>query len=205
MTDLVNNKTDFERYESMFHKLFKQGVAFKDNPFHLDFRFYVAFEFDFIYHESFFSGLKVFLGKIDNKSAIFYTVEPPAKDYFYHRYKTYSIFEISSSATDFELESLMVETPQLSSTGDCIRDSSDEIAWFSASSDWAILASRDWELGLVGFSSIEIKELFMSSFGNSMNVFMSVQRQIEIYDEMLEFTPKRRKQYNQLEDKYRDK
>jgi hypothetical protein len=205
MTDLVKNKTDFERYKAMFHKLFKQGVSFENNPFHSDFRFYVAFEFDFIYHESFFSGLKIFLDKIQNPSVIFYTIEPSARDYFYHRYKTYSIFEIDSSATDFELESLMTKTPQLSLTMDCIRDSSDEIAWFSVSNSWAILASRDWELGIVGFPSIDIRELFVSSFSDSMEMFIPVQKQIEIYDEMLDFTPQRRKQFHQLEEKYRDK
>ncbi|THV61792.1 hypothetical protein EK417_07705 [Chryseobacterium candidae] len=82
---------------------------------------------------------------------------------------------------------------------------SDDIAWFSDSNDWAIIGSRDWEIAVVGFTSLETKEIFIKSFGESADMFTSVEKQAEILDEMLNFNNNEKNEYYKLAKNYIDK
>ncbi len=170
MTDFVNNREDYTAYKSRFAQLFKVNTDFENNPFNESFECFLDFEFDFIYHESFFKGLKTFLGSIGNKSVIFYTIEPSPEDYFYRNFGKYSVFEISIKATDKELNDIMMKNPQ-PNTADAIAITSDYISWFSDSNSWAIIGSRDREIAVAGFINSQTRELFLSSFDTSSDMF----------------------------------
>src|SRR5690606_15426118 len=110
----------------------------------------------------FFEGLKEFLSKIGDKTVTFYTIDPPPEEYFYKHFQKYSVFEISNDATDKELNHIMMKNPG-DNSADAIALTSDEISWHSSSNDWGIMGSKDWEVAIVGFTSENIKELFIKS------------------------------------------
>lgn len=204
MVDFVKRKEDFEKYKYRFNTLFKQGIRFEDNPFNECFKHFVAFEFDFIYHESFFKGIKNFLSEKGVGTVIFYTIDPSPEEYFYHHFEKYSVFEISSNATDEELSKIMMKNPG-DSPADALAINSNEISWFSPSDDWAIIGSRDWEIGLIGFIDQTTKELFLNSFSESVDMFFPIQQQVEIYQGMFEFTEVRKKIYDKLIKNYQER
>jgi len=86
MIDFVNNKEDYTKYKSRFAEIFKANTDFENNPFNESFKCFVDFDFDFIYHKSFFKGLKTFVKNINNKSVVFYTIEPSPEDYFHKNF-----------------------------------------------------------------------------------------------------------------------
>ncbi len=205
MTDFVTDTEEFLKYKSRFSQLFNPTVDFGDNPFNPDFKYFLAFEFDFIYHELFFEGLKEFLLRIGDKKVTFYTIDPSPVDYFFKRYNKYSVFEISNIATDDELNEIMMKDPKKPS-GDAIALTSDDISWFSASNDWVIMGSRDWEVAIVAFTSKRIKQLFVESFSeNAQLMFTSVEQFVEEFKEMVVFNDIRTNFYNNLIKKYQDR
>ena len=174
----------------------------KKNPFNNSFKHFSAFEFEFIYDELFFEGLKVFLEQMENQKVCFYTIEPSPEEYFYNRYRKYSIFEITTSSPDVDLNNIMTKDPTGDSE-DSICTSSDKVCWFSKSDKWAILASRDWEIAIAGFSDLEVKEKFMASFTKDVQtMFTSVQEQVNILDEMLGFSTEVKVEYQKLIESY---
>ena len=203
MVDFIKDNKEFEKYRLRFMALFREGIAFEQNPFNLYFKHYLAFEFDFIYHELFFEGIKSFLSKIENISLTFYTIEPSPKEYFFKHFQKYSVFEIGVDKSDEELSNIMMKDPG-NSPADAFAINSNYIAIFSSSDQWAISGSRDWEIAIVGFTSKEIKDLFISSFGENSDMFFTVRKQVEIYDEMFSFSKKQRKKYDKLIESYRD-
>lgn len=205
MTDFVTDKEEFIKYKSRFYQLFDPTVDFEDNPFNPIFKYFLAFEFDFIYHELFFEGLKEFLSKIGDKTVTFYTIDPSPEEYFYKHFQKYSVFEISNDATDKELNHIMMKNPG-DNSADAIALTSDEISWYSASNDWGIMGSKDWEVAIVGFTSEKIKELFIESFSeNAQLMFTSVEQFVEEFKEMVVFNDVRTNFYNNLIKNYQDK
>jgi len=204
MTDFVTDKEEFLKYKSQFNRIFT-NENFGDNPFHSRFKYFSAFEFDFIYHELFFEGLKNFLKTIGDEKVTFYTIDPSPVDYFYKRYNKYSVFEISNEATKKELSDIMMKDPKPPS-GDAIALTSDDISWFSASDDWAIMGSRDWEVAIIGFTSERVKELFIESFSeNAQLMFTSVEQFVEEFKEMIVFKEISTNFYNNLIKNYQDR
>lgn len=204
MIDFIINTDEFERYKARFHTLFHQK-DFEKNPFKDAFKYFAGFEFDFIYHKSFFEGLKVFLSKIGSEFVTFYTISPPPESYFYRRFEKYSVFEISSLASDSDLNEIMTKNPDEDSF-DSICASSDEIAWFSESDNWAILGSRDWEIAIIGFTDIEVMKKFTLSFREeAQTMFTSIKTQADALNDMLCFNEQIKADYDKLVDHYRNK
>lgn len=90
------------------------------------------------------------------------------------------------------------------SSADALAINSNDIAIFSKANDWGIIASRDWEIAIVGVASIEIKESFLTSFGDSADMFFLVQEQVEVFCEMLDLHEERRLEYKTLIENYKD-
>lgn len=204
MATLVQSKNEFEKYKTMlFDRI--SDAEFESNPFNERFKYFVGFEFDYIYHNSFFEGLKIFLSKTDNKTVVFYTIDPSPEKYFYKHFEKYSVFEISNVATDEELTKILTEDPG-GSPSDDLCTNTNEIAWFSKSKEWAIIGSRDWEIAVVGFTDTEIKKLFIDSFNDdAQTMFTSVQVQAEALDEMISFNDDAKKAYQNLVVNYKDR
>ena len=160
MAKLIQNKFEFEIYKEMLFERISDD-EFEKNPFKGHFKHFLGFEFEFNYHELFFEGIKSFLQKIDNASVVFYTIDPSPEKYFYRHFGKYSVFEISSNASDEELNEIMTQDPG-NSPADSLDTNANEISWFSKSDDWSILGSREWEIAVVGFTNKEIKKEFLT-------------------------------------------
>lgn len=203
MIDFIKNRDEFEEKKLKFLSLFDKNIDFAENPFKSNFKYYLAFEFDFIYHKHFFEGLKIFMSKTENEKLIFFTIVPSPENFFYKNFKKYSVFEIGINNSDEELNKIMMKNPG-GSTADVLAINSNEVAWFSKLDDWGVLGSRDWEMGIVGFSNKESRRLFLSSFDEGKDMFFTIQKQVEIYDHMFEFDDEQRNNYNNLIKNYSD-
>lgn len=185
MIDFVKNKNEFEKHKLNYLKIFNKKVSIEKNPFSSVFNVFMFFEFDFMFHEEFFMGIKIFLNKTKEKELIFYTIEPSPEKYFFKYFNKYNVLEINVDNSEMELNSIMMKDPG-GSPADAIALNSNEIVWFSESKDWAIIGSRDLEIAIVGFTNNKIKEQFLSSF-ESENYFSSIQEQIEMMEDESEF------------------
>lgn len=204
MTDFVTDKEEFLKYKSQFNRIFT-NEDFGDNPFDSRFKYFSAFEFDFIYKKLFFEGLKNFLKKIGDKTVTFYTINPSPEEH-YRRFQKYNIFEISNEATDEALNDIMMKDPDDTIDAINIAIGSDDISWFSTSDNWAIMGSRDWEVAIIGFSSERLKELFIESFSeNAQLMFTSVEQFVEEFKEMIVFNEISTNFYNNLIKNYQDR
>lgn len=203
--DFVKEKKVFEKTKFRFYNLFKQGINFEDNPFNDSFRYFMAFDFDFIFDESFFIGIKTFLKRKNLKTVVFYTIKPNPEDYFFHHFKKYSVIHVSYNTSDEDLDKIMMENPG-DSQADALALNSNEISWFSECDDWAILGSREWEITIVGFADFEVKKQFIESFNaDAQTMFTSVAEQAKILDEMLNFDIEGKVAYQSLVNNYKDR
>jgi len=203
MIDFITSRVAFEKHRSMVDSLFRT-VPFEDNPFDDRFTYFVAFEFDFVYHELFFEGLKKFSTSLNENTLMFYTVTPSPVNYYFEKFSKYSVFEISNEASDSELNHIMMKDPK-GNSGNSICLTSDEFVWYSTSKNWAILASRDWELAIVGFSDYNLKTLFTNSFDTSSQTMLSsISDQVKGLNEMLNFDNDKLDKYLGLISRYRE-
>ena len=204
MVEFVVNKIEFERYKARFCTLFSQ-VDFKENPFNENFKYFLAFEFEYIFHELFFEELKYFLKQMGSHSVVFYTIDPSPEEYFYRHFEKYSIFEISTFATDEDLSQIMTKDPG-GSPADTICVGSNEVCWFSDSDDWAILGSREWEIAIIGFTNLNIKQKFIKSLSeDGQTMFTSIKTQVDALDDMLGFNKEIKEEYRKLVESYKDR
>jgi hypothetical protein len=199
----LTQKSEYNSIRKLFNERFFQN-EFEKNPFNEKFKLFVGCEFDFIFHELFFEGIKAFLGKLDDTNLIFYTIDPSPNEYFKH-FKKYNILNISINATDAELnEIMMAELDERYASALAIW--SNEISWFSQSNEWAIFGSREWEIAIVGFVNLEVKQKFIQSFSDdAQTMFTSIETQVSALDEMLKFDKETKSQYKKLIQCYQDK
>lgn len=186
MVDFISDKDKYEDYKVKVDSLLK-AIPFEENPFHERFKYFLGFEFDYIFNKSFFDGLKDFSKAIGNESIVFYTIKPSPLEYFFHHFNKFNLFEISNTASDSDLNEILTRDPG-SSPADSLFTNSNEITWFSDSEDWVILCSRDWELGIVGFTSHLFKNLFTQSFTNDgQSMFTTIEKQIIALEQIKSF------------------
>lgn len=204
MANFVVIPSEFEIYKAMLLERFT-NADFQDNPFNDRYKYFIGFEFDFIFHESFFNGLKNFLIEIGDSLVIFYTIDPSPEEYFYRHFKKYSVFKISNLASNKELTNILTKDPG-DSPADDLCTNSNEIAWFSNSKECAIIGSRDWEIAIVGFTDLSIKKHFIESFSeDAQTMFTTVEEQSIILGEMLSFDKKVTIAYEKLSTNYKDR
>lgn len=186
MANFISNKFEYEYYKLKVGSILKE-IPFEENPFHERFKYFLGFEFDYIFNESFFEGLKEFSKASGNESIVFYTIKPSPLDYFFRHFNKFNLFEISNTASDSELNEILTKDPG-GSPADSLFTNSNEITWFSESEDWAILCSRDWELGIVGFTNHLIKNLFTQSYTNDgQSMFTTIEKQIIALEQIKSF------------------
>lgn len=204
MANFVVIHSEFETYKEMLLERFT-NADFQDNPFNSRYKYFIGFEFDFIFHESFFGGLKNFLSKNGDSCSIFYTIKPSPEEYFYSHFNKFSVFTISNLASNKELSDILTKDPG-DSPADNICTNSNQIAWFSNFKEYAIIGSRDWEIAVVGFTDISIKKQFIDSFSeDARTMYTTIERQTLILDEILNFNIKAKEAYRKLSDNYVDR
>lgn len=203
MINFLLDKKSYKKQKSRFLELFSNKSQFIDNKFNKDFKYFLAFEFDFIYDAKFSEGLKNYLKSLGLSCYTFYTINPSPEKYFYKHFSKYNIGIISINATDEELNDFLMRDPG-GSPADALAINSQEVALFSDSNNWGIVASRDMEIGIIGFTSKMEVAHFLSSFGVDSDMFHNVTKQIEILDSMLGFNEFNKLYYKRLMENYLD-
>ncbi|AZB24293.1 hypothetical protein EG339_06560 [Chryseobacterium bernardetii] len=200
MIDFVKNKQEFEDYRSRFLRLFNSDKEIENNIFNNELKYYLAFDFDYIFDNSFFDTLVMFLISIKSEKIIFYTINPSPENYFLS-FNKYNVFSFSTS-TDFnEFEDILYKEPD-NNVIDSIGYSSNDIALFSSNSDeWAIAGSRDLEVAIIGFKTQDMKEYF-SSFFTSFNPCLPIKEYIKDLDDSIGFNENQWTYYNRIIDSY---
>ncbi len=195
--DYISDKESYENQKSRFLTLFTDKLDFHENVFRKEFKYFLAFEFDFIHHPNFFEGLKYYLKFQKLNCFTYFTMKPSPEKYFYKHFKKYSIGLIPRETTDVELNEFLMRNPG-SSPADALAINSQEIALFSESDNWGIVASKDLEIGLIGLISKEERTAFLSSFGVDTDMFMEVKDQVEILNEIISFNETQKLRYLSL-------
>ena len=201
MIDFVKNKEEFEKHKLKYKSIFNNMNGIDKNPFNSDFNLFVAFEFDFLFCEDFFTGIKIFLNKIKNDRLIFYTINPSPEKYFYKYFKKYNVLEIDLNRSEKELNDILMKNPG-DSPADAIAINSNDILWFSQSKDWAIIGSRELETSIVGFTSINAQKLFLSSFEEKNSVFFSIEEHIKNLNKIFKFSKNQNNSFKTMLKKY---
>lgn len=204
MKNFVIDKKEFEDYKSKIRQIFPEYISFEQNSYNDKFKYFIAFDFDYIFEEIFFEGIISFLNKIKDEKLFFYTINPSPEDYFFLHFKKYSAFELETNKSYNDFNDILYKDPG-ENTADAIGINSNEIACFSNSNDWAIIGSREWEIAIVGFTFLEIKETFLTSFKESSEIFTSIEEQVTILDDMLNFDKNVKSDYKKLADNYHDR
>ncbi|WP_080778182.1 hypothetical protein [Chryseobacterium phocaeense] len=204
MENFVTDKKEFEHYKSKIKKLFPEYLSFEKNSFNSNFKYFIAFDFDYIFEEIFFEGVIAFLNNIKNEKLFFYTIDPSPEDYFFLHFNKYSVFELEINKNYDDFNNIIYKDPG-ENTADAIGINSNEISCFSNSNDWAIMGSREWEIAIVGFTSLEMKEKFLISFKDNSDIFTSVEQQIDILDDLLNFDNELKSDYKKLIENYQDR
>ncbi len=203
MIEFVVDIENYKKYKSRFSELFDTQKEFEENPFKENFKYFLSFDFDYIFDEIFFSLLINFFKSINELNILFYTTNP-IPDEYYNYFKRYNIFEFDIGNTFSEFEDIIYQGPN-DETINSIGISVNDFALFSfKSDDWGILGSRELELGIVGFSNLEMKNNFLDIFANE-DFILSLKDNISILNDIINFNERQNIIYRCIMDNFRDK
>ena len=204
MIQFIKNTTEFETEQDIFFQKYKDGINFPENVFSTAFQFYVGFNHDLIYKEAFFDGLKIFISSLGNEDFTFYTIDPSPQKYFFKHFNKYSIAKITTKDSSEEYNNFLLKDPG-DSPADAMQYNSELVAIYSISTRWAIATSKDWEVGIVGFNSLNDKINFIKSFNFDEQMFFSIKELIEIYEDYFHWSVQQKALYWNFVKNYSDK
>lgn len=202
MARFISDKDEFTLITSLLQSILK-GNPFEQNPFQREFKYFLGFEFDLIFAPFFFREIKKLLD-IDSKQ-YFYPLQPNPEQYFYRHFESYRIIEFDNSDGYDHFGELITQDPG-DSPADTLNTITNELCWFSESQAWAVLGSREWELAIIGFTNVKMKQRFIECLTKEERVwFTPVKEQIETLDSMLGFSDEIREEARILYQNYEDR
>lgn len=201
MINFIDNKQEFKKYKLKYLEFFKQNIPFERKPFKENYIYFLGFEFDFIFNDNFFEGICNFLKELNVNNFIYFTTNPSPEKYFYKNFNKYNVFDANVNTSNLEINDILMKDPG-DSPSDAIALNSVEIAIFSDSNNWAFLGSREYELGVIGFTSVEIKILFLASFYDNSDMFFSVKEQIDINCEFMDISKSQKEKFDLINRNY---
>jgi hypothetical protein len=200
MIDFIIDNVEYEIEKRQFKRLFKEDVSFPVNIFQESFLYFNAFEFDLFYEKPFFIGLRRFLIDIGIKKFTFFTVLPSAEEYFFKHFLKYSSAVISTENEYADYFNFLELDPG-GSPADALYFNSETIAIFSSNDEWAIIGSKDWELGIIGFKNKIAEKKFLMHFVGC-NSFTTIKKRVYDLDKILNFESHVREKYMEIINNY---
>lgn len=196
---------DFLLEKQKLSKVYKSGRFFPDNVFCYQFKYIIAFEFDWHVGKEFYDGIIKFLKNINQPNFTFYILNPSAEDYYYKEFGVYGIGVVSIHNThkdyiDF-LSKPLFDGKEY--TGEDIELASNDIFYFSDNLEWCIYGARNWEIAIVAFQNKEISNLFLDSFEENKDIFISLSDRIEDLNNMFHFNENTAQEYSVLLNNYK--
>jgi hypothetical protein len=132
--------------------------------FQKQFSNFVVIDFDEIYSEFFFQNLQRFLKQENGHKWTFAVLENDPKEFFFKHCKKYPFFEVT--ADDSYEEYLSIARDELECLpNESLADNAYIFVVYSDSLEWAIYADFNFEIGIAGFLSDEIRDKFISNYG----------------------------------------
>ena len=197
MVKFVEQKEEFLQERKKFNHVFKENAILPENVYNDNFKIFIAFEFDLFFWEFFFFRINEFVKSIGDSNYTYYVVEPSPEKYFYRNFKKYGagIIDVDSTLEEY---SEFINYRLSKKYADTLQESPDVLTLFSPTSTWGLYADRNWEIGIVGFENEEVKEIFINSFNESKRIFTTIASHIQDLDDMLQFPPKIKKEYEEL-------
>ena len=202
--DFIVDKERFEKERIKKNKIFQADLLLPDNMFKRGFDDFLFFESIFLYHEDFFEGMIEFIKKLGNNSFTFYTASPNPESYFYYYFKKYSVAVIPITATSDEYQEFIHRDPG-DSPADSMFSNGETVVLFSETPEWGIVASKDWEIGIVGFKTKKVREFFIESFKEDVGpdkMFDTLDSYIQQFDSMFHMTEEAKKRWYNLRKNY---
>lgn len=198
----IENKTEFEKVKkNLFTKIDKKK-NFESNPFLLKFKYFRAFDFDFLFEYSFINSIKKET-KLDNQiEYYFYVLKPDPLEYFYKHFGKFNVFKFPAQFNEIEFDNILMKDPG-DSPSDAIAINSFEIAFYPSSGNWCILASRDLEIAIIGFSKLDYIEKFEKCFDNYQDIFYSVENYVSYLFDILEMNESQKVIYKNIVHNYK--
>jgi hypothetical protein len=200
MIEFVTKQEIFSvKKEQLFERL-RKNIFFPENVFLNTFEYIIAFDFDWHVKELFYNGLIKFLKNIDQKDFTLYILNPSPNVYYHKHFGIYgmSIISIDNNYREY----LNFLNKPLSNEKEYAREdfevASNDIAYFSDSSAWCIYGARNWEIAIVAFQNERIGNLFLDSYGEDKDMFLSLSDRIEDLDNMFHFSVDVAKEYSLL-------
>ena len=183
----ITKYDDFLFEKQKLSKVYKSEKLFPYNVFCNEFKYIIAFEFDWHVGKEFYDGMVRFIKNINQRNFTFYILNPSAEDY-YKEFGVYGLGVISTNNTYREFIDFLskpLSNNEEESKGEDIELASNDIAYFSDNSEWCIYGARDWEIAIVAFQNEEIGNVFLDSYGKDKDIFCSLSERIEELDEMI--------------------
>ena len=203
--NIVTTKRHFEEKWKK-NQIFQSERIFPYNTYNSDFKDFIFFQSDFVYTKSFFESLLTFIRNIGDANMTFYSVSPDANEYFCYHFKKYGIAMFSLSDT-YETYKNTIWTNYATEDGifDSLIISGETIVLFSDSLKWGIVASKDWEIGVIGFSNDTTKKMFDSVFKDDIGegkIFDALDSYMTEYSEMFHWDNETITKWNNLKKLY---
>ena len=196
--NFIKTEKEFREIKEKFTELFFENKLLPNNLFKPSYKYFLAFEHDYIFSDSFFDNMMIFLNETKKQSLYYYTVEPKPNGYFFNNYSVYSCNKFSKDSSDEEFNNFL-----MSDFGDNIFYSSEEIALFSDSNDWSIVSSVDSEIGVIGFDNLNVKEVFLNVFHKNIDMFSDIEQKVQMLNKMINFNDEQKCFYDSLIKNYR--
>jgi len=198
----ISDKEDFLIEKGHINKIFDLNSDLPKNIFNSRFKYFNGFEFDIIYGEKYFNNLKSFLNQIGDTCFSFYTILPSAENYFLKHFHKYSVARIDNK-NNYDDYIDFLETDPGNSPADALVHNGETIAMYSSNDHWAMLGSRDCEIGIVGFTDKKIQSTFIDAFGG---VYITdVKTRANDLGKMLHFKGTILEFYDNLSSNYKDR
>jgi len=207
MIDFIYNKDDFEKQSLMKNQIFRLNTLLPDNLFQEELDNFLFFQSDFIYTDGFLRGIQTLINKEGNQSFVFYTLSPDPASYFFFYFKKYSVAIIPINATKQDYFNFLHRDPG-GNLADSLWSNGETVGVFSESLDWGLFASKDWEIGVVGFKTDKVKKLFIESFKEDVGpgkIFDTLDSYMEEYNNMFHWKEENIARWNKLRSNYLNK
>jgi len=203
MIKYIETKKEFDNQTVELLKIFKANTSFQNNIFTQDYGNFLFFEFDYIYTNDYFHGIQSLINETEGKCFTFYTLSPDPEKYFHENFNKYSVSIISQEDSYKNYVDFLHRSP--GNVADSLINNAETIAFFSAQSLWGVVASKEWEIGVVGFRNSYIKRLFTHIFRNDVGpgkIFDTLDSYISEYDSMFNWSEKTRQNWFNLKLSY---
>lgn len=201
--NLITQTEEFNILKSRLSKMIEEDIPFEKNPFKPVFKYFIGIEFDIIFNENIFEAFRKFITKCELPHFVFYVLDPNPETYFYHHFRKFSVVKVGVDMSYNDFVNIMDSDPG-GSPADALNVNSNELAIFSNANNWVVLGSREWEIAIVGFTDVDVKNTFEECFNQEDNyIISSIEDHVADLNKMLNFSKKTRAAYNQLIENYK--